>query len=481
MPHNAVRSSPSLVKDATQSAAPTAAYFKPSYIGEVSPNPPIPTQGNAAVFHSFFPRHSSPYNLNVSPRTPGLKSREELRAILRSTRSEVAHLSRALRQQAEEIVDLKTEVEQQRQATLDAEAEAFRLSRTSKLVLEQNELHISREAVLLNIISSLYAKLDKENQTVEVSSTTVDSIEQERDNLQQGLERTCTGSPKPSSLSSLFSSFRKTILDLRNELYISNLNFLASDEERLRLTERVSLLQKNMEICVGQTSNALETERELRFDLERKMRLLVGRIAILKTSSGVVRERKSQLIFDVMEAQAFNALEPRESHRHDSKVNDSTEEEMLCKSETLAVVQTTKQWSPEFWKLPRNLFFHFPVRSLLLQVCADFSHWSGFHHHQRAGRRSKPKELLTRTGLAPATLTTPTALVHPSLAAIITGHRFDGVSMNPIRHLFSNTSSKPLGRSLFSRLKEWLLIGGTYVLVRYFAFFLRINLRVSLG
>ncbi|KAJ7774813.1 hypothetical protein B0H16DRAFT_1508519 [Mycena metata] len=211
--------------------------------------------------------------------------RDELQDSLKKIRAQNAMISRSLRQKEETCASLTTALEEERTARRVAADEVARLNTLNFTLLEHNKLLVGRDASLQEDIASLITKSQADEWMRSVLETELRRRAPLAEECATEVSPALPEAARPNVGITLEhqGTLRAELVSTRDELHIAQVRLFNTEKQCTTLTQRVAALQKELVMCLDSSSQALETERELRADVETRARVLAEENAGLKT------------------------------------------------------------------------------------------------------------------------------------------------------------------------------------------------------
>ena len=215
-------------------------------------------------------------------------------------RSEVAHLSRALREESAKFLAASQELEASQAVQSELVRDLERLCSDNFTLSEHNKLLSRRDKSLHEDIAALLAKSREEDWA---RGLLEDQLEKAR--LELGVFDMSLPQVSSEPLRLTIEDGGPLLVQLssaKDELHITRLRLERSERRRKELEGRLSVSQRNMGECVDTTSGALDVERGLRNELSLRCSALEREVADLKeqldslSSPPKIRRKGPQLV-----------------------------------------------------------------------------------------------------------------------------------------------------------------------------------------
>jgi hypothetical protein len=209
------------------------------------------------------------------------KSKEELRVMLKSSRAEVAQLSRLLREQTERADTSMTKSKEEERSREIAEADIKRLSDENAMLSVHNETLEARDKSLQDCLDSVISEFHKNEWSIGALKMRLTRQSLDSGQADDGQSQALPPFDIPTEILTLLSDLRQNIWLLIDELLVTRTKLGASERERLSLVDKVASTQQDMRICVDEAAKALEVERELRVEMEMRVHRLLTHMVSL--------------------------------------------------------------------------------------------------------------------------------------------------------------------------------------------------------
>jgi len=228
--------------------------------------------------------------------------------MLCSLKGQNARLVRTLREREECCTTLTVDLETERTARKQALDEIAQLSVANFNLSEHNKLLVDRDAALQIGIFSLITKshpntwmpkaLEADLHGAHGNAVTppldggdskTHPVEFIHHLIAFPLQSSSSDATHPTpglSLPKKSTSILTQLISTRDELHITQTRLAASVRQCTTLTERMASLQANITLCVDESARALEVERELRADIELRMREMLVENEALRRGTG---------------------------------------------------------------------------------------------------------------------------------------------------------------------------------------------------